>query len=384
MGFFHLEHIMPLLHGEIEPGVARVADPRRRQRFFLLMLTLILLVTFTRMVSELLIGVILGILLWTMTIKIYRWFLRRTGYQRGWAAGLAVFATLLLVIVPTVLLFMLMAADAMTLAEKAQQWLEPYKPRIEHELKRISRGNSVMFFGYEITARDLAEKIQSASGQIGGFLLSAFQSTIGGILNGAMMLFVTLYTLFFFYLDGQTFLIWLRRLLPLTRPQSQRLMHDFFATARVSLTTVFVIGAVQGALGGLAFWVCGIPAPFFWGMLMALASVIPSVGAQIILLPGAGILMLTGHLWTGVGLLAFSWVIVGQIDNVLRPYLVKRGVNLHELLVFMSTVGGLTLFGFWGVIIGPVIASLLKASLDLYSELNDSPDADPSGQTPVR
>lgn len=348
-------------------------EQKRRQRLFLLSTTLILLVAFTRMVSELLIGVILGVLLWTMTIKVYHWYLRRTGYQRGWAAGLSVFTTLMLVIVPMVVLFALMAADAVSLADKAQQWLEPYRPRLEHELERLSRGNSIMFFGYEITARDVAEKIQAASGQVGSFLLTAFKSAIGGILNGALMLFITLYTLFFFYLDGETFLVWLRRLLPLTPAQSRRLLHDFFATARVSLTTVFVIGVVQGTLGGLAFWVCGIPAPFFWGMLMALASVIPSVGAQIILVPGYVLLMLTGRLWTGVGLMIFSSLVIGHVDNLLRPYLVKRGVNLHELLVFLSTVGGLTLFGFWGVIIGPVIASLLKASLDLYSELNKPP-----------
>lgn len=346
------------------------AAESRRYRLFVLVLTLILLLTFLRMVSGMIIGVILGILLWSTTAGIYRRILKRMPRRPGAAAGIGVALSLIGIVAPLTGLVLLMGADASNLSDEAQKWFEPVRPQLEQQLHKLSRGNSVIVFGIEFTARDIAQRIEGLGGKVGGFILSAAQSTVGGIANGILTLFVALYTLFFFYLDGSAFVEWLKRLLPLPHAQTERLMQDFVSTARVSMRSMLVIGAIQGTLGGLAFWFCGIPAPLFWTMVMAAASIIPSVGAQIILVPASVILMLVGKTWLGIGLLLWGLVVVGSADNLLRPYLVRRGVELHELLVFLSTLGGITMFGFWGVVIGPVIASLLKVLLNMYMEIH--------------
>jgi predicted PurR-regulated permease PerM len=106
-----------------------------------------------------------------------------------------------------------------------------------------------------------------------------------------------------------------------------------------------------------------------WAVLMGLASIIPAVGAQIILFPAALLLIFTGHTVSGIGLLLWSWIVIANVDNVLRPILVGKDTNLHPLLVFLSTVGGITYFGFFGFLLGPVIASLLRASLQIYESM---------------
>jgi predicted PurR-regulated permease PerM len=350
-----------------------VSDRHRRR--FVLVLSALLLLAFFYMISTLIIGVIGGILLWAMTSGVYRWFLPKVRGNRTAAAALAMVVTMLLVVVPITLLVVLMAADASTLADRASQWIEPYRPKLQEQLDRISQGRSIDFFGYEITMQQVAQKIEAASGQISQFLLMLIQKTAGGIARATLLLFVTLYTLFFFYLDGDAFVLWLKDILPLPHAQSQRLLDDFFATSKATLKTVVVLGAVQGTLGGLGFWVCGIPAPFFWTGLIAIASVIPAVGCHIVTVPAGILLIALGETWYGIGLIAWSLIVIANIDNFLRPWLVQREVNLHQLLVFLGTIGGIATFGFFGVVIGPVIAALLKAILDIYQESRE--DAPP-------
>lgn len=353
---------------DVPPEGANGIHLEKHRRTFIIVLVAILLIVFLVMVKDVLIGVILGILLWAMTRKMYLWILK--GVRKpGAAAGLALLATLLLIIIPVIIVLAFAAADAMSLAEQAQNWFEPYRQNIQYQFDQLSRGYTIEIFGYDITAQDFAQRIEAGSAQLGNFLIKVLQNTAGRIFHGGLLLFVTLYTLFFFYIDGPAFITWLKGMLPLTPEQSERLIHDFLATAESSLKTMVVIGLVQGTLGGLAFWLVGIPSPIFWGVIIAFTSVIPAVGAQIIIMPMSIIVMLIGKFWVGLALLAFGWGVIGHVDNVLRPYLVKRAVNLHQLLILISTLGGIVMFGFWGVILGPVIASLLKAVLDMYAEI---------------
>jgi predicted PurR-regulated permease PerM len=347
--------------------------PPPNRRLFIVLLAGLFLVLFLFMISGLLIGVVGGIILWTITDGIFQRLAKKL--RRGMAATVSLLITLMLFILPIAILVTLMAFDAATFAQRAQQWFEPYRPEIETRVQEFMRGGSLYVFDYRITAADVMERLDKASGQITGFLLGLVQKTAGGVAQGILQIFVALYTLFFLYLDGAIFLEWLKKLLPVTKPQADRLFDEFLGTCKASLKTLIVIGLVQGTMGGVAFWICGIPAPFFWTMLMAAASVIPAVGAQIILVPAAILMMIVGKVGYGVGLLLWSLIVVANIDNFLRPYLVKREINLHQLLVFLGTLGGIATFGFFGVILGPVIAALLKTSLQIYGDLyhRDSP-----------
>jgi predicted PurR-regulated permease PerM len=129
-----------------------------------------------------------------------------------------------------------------------------------------------------------------------------------------------------------------------------------------------VVSIVQGALGGLVFWVLDIPSPVFWGVMMAFLSLLPLVGAGMVWGPVALFFMINGALWQGVGLALFGILVIGLVDNVLRPILVGKDTRMPDYLVLISTLGGLALFGLNGFVIGPLIAALFVASWDLFTE----------------
>lgn len=339
-----------------------------RRKFVLILLSGLLLV-FLYMISSLLIGLIAALLLWVTTEGIFERWEKWVGGRRSIAAGLSILSVFILVLVPLGLICFVLVSDAATLAQRAQEWLAPYQPQIEARMNEISGSGTFYIFDYAIEVGDVVAKLQESAGKIGQFLIMLVQNTAGSVARAIMIVFITLYALYYCYLDGRSFLKWFKGVLPLSEEQSEGLLADFFNTSKATLKAVLVIGAVQGILGGIAFWICGVPTPFFWTILMVVASIIPAVGAQIILLPVAGILMLIGNFGTGIGLLLWSLIVVANIDNLLRPKLVKREVNLHELLIFLSSIGGIITFGFFGFLIGPVIAALLKASFAMYTEI---------------
>jgi predicted PurR-regulated permease PerM len=340
----------------------------RARRWFTVALGLVLLVLFFYMIKDLFTGAAAGILLWSMTAGMHQRWVKRLRGRRGAAAGISLVITIFVIIIPLALVGFLIFEQATTLTQQAQNWYEPYREQVQTRLDDLSQGRSVVIFDYEIRATDIVKRVEAASSQIGQFLLGIGQKIAGSLARLSLLIGVMLYTQFFFYLDGDAFLDWLKRLLPLKPEQSERLLRDFFATSRASLKTAGIIGLVQGTLGGLAFWICGIPAPLFFSVLMMVASLIPAVGVHIITIPAAIMLMFMGKIWLGIGLAIWSLVVVANVDNLLRPKLVKRDVDLHELLVFLSTVGGIITFGFFGIILGPVIASLLKVTLNMIAE----------------
>jgi predicted PurR-regulated permease PerM len=342
-------------------------NPIYRKRFALILLV-ILLAIFLRMISSLLLGVILGIILAVITRKVYLWFEKKTHGKRRAAAALSLLATILFVVIPVSFLAMLMFADGVKLANEANDWLKPYQTQLETTLDHFTYGGKLNLFGYEVEVGNVTQKVQESIGSIATFLVSLLQKTLGGLANVILLIFIALYTLYFFYLDGAEFWEWLKRMLPLKPEQAEKLKDDFLSTSLASIKTLGVIGLVQGLMGGLAFWVCGIPGPLFWSILMAVCSVIPLVGSQIILFPTAVILMLTGQVWWGIGLLAWSWIAIANVDNFLRPILIGKQTELHELVIFLSTIGGIAVYGFFGFLIGPVIAAMLKVAFEIYED----------------
>jgi predicted PurR-regulated permease PerM len=129
-----------------------------------------------------------------------------------------------------------------------------------------------------------------------------------------------------------------------------------------------VIGFVQGFLGGLIFWVLGIKAAALWGVVMAVLSFLPAVGAGIVWVPAAALLFLTDRLWEGAVLIVFGIVIIGLADNVLRPILVGRDTQMPDYLVPVTTLGGLALFGLSGIVIGPIIGALFLTVWEMFGQ----------------
>lgn len=210
----------------------------------------------------------------------------------------------------------------------------------------------------------LAEIARSISNYIFINMTDLTQNTLVFIVRFAVML----YALFFFIRDGDKFLDMVMKLFSLGQERERVLHERFVVTAKSTLKVTLIIGGIQGSLGGLIFWFTGIEGALVWGVVMILLSIVPVVGCSIIWVPAGIIMMLTGHLWKGILILAFGVFVISMVDNILRPILIGRDVQMHPLLIFVSTLGGLSLFGFSGFVIGPIITSLLLAIWAMYDQ----------------
>src|SRR5690606_2377689 len=180
-------------------------------------------------------------------------------------------------------------------------------------------------------------------------------------------LFVMLYLLFFLLRDGDALARRLNDAVPL-RPEQRRALADKFTTViRAMIKGTLAVAVVQGALGGLIFWLLGIPAPALWGVVMGILSLLPAVGSPIVWGPVAIYLLATGDVWQGLLLLAYGALVIGLIDNVLRPILVGNDTRIPDYVVLISTRGGPAVYGVNGLLLGPVIAALFLAVWDIFS-----------------
>lgn len=225
------------------------------------------------------------------------------------------------------------AREAMPIFQRVLDWLEMDTAALEEQA----------------TAGALA-----ASGFAARNVFSLGQSTFNFVLSLALMLYVT----FFLLRDGAALVDLLTRAIPLGDERKRLLFAKFAEVTRATIKGNLVVAIVQGMLGGLIFWILDVSTPVLWGVAMAIVSLIPAVGAGLIWLPFAIYLFVIGNVSAGTILLIYGVAVIGLADNILRPILVGRDTKLPDWLVLISTLGGLSLFGINGFVIGPLIAAL--------------------------
>jgi predicted PurR-regulated permease PerM len=179
--------------------------------------------------------------------------------------------------------------------------------------------------------------------------------------------FIMLYLLFFLLRDGRELVRRIRIAIPLPEELQRNLFGKFANVIRATVKGNIVVAIVQGALGGLIFWFLGIKAPVLWGVLMAFLSLLPAVGTALVWLPVALYFLVTGAVWQGVILIAYGVLVIGLVDNILRPILVGKDTKMPDYVVLISTLGGIAIFGINGFVIGPVIAAMFMAVWDIVA-----------------
>jgi predicted PurR-regulated permease PerM len=185
---------------------------------------------------------------------------------------------------------------------------------------------------------------------------------------------IMVYSLFYFIRDREKLIKAAARYTPVNNNHLTAFVHNFLNTAKATLKTTFVIGGIQGFLGGLIFYIAGIERALVWGVLMVGFSVVPAIGCSLIWVPAGIIMLFLGHTWQGITILVFGALVISSVDNLLRPLLLGRDIEMHSLLIFLSTLGGIAVFGFSGFVLGPVITSLFLASWKLFLELYQKED----------
>ena len=321
---------------------------------------------FLWMVREFLVPLLLAALAAGLLRPIYRKFVKSFGGRKSVAAGLTVVLLSLFGVLPLGAFGALVGVQVVELARE----LEPaIRGRLTAttDLKQFIESTPSLRF-----LQPYREQLLTKAGDVGASVGSA---AVGFITNAAsqtatffLLLFVMLYGTFFFLIGGREILSRILYYLPLPPEDEDRLVSRFLAVASATIKGTLVVGLVQGALGGLGFWVAGVGGAAVWAAAMAVLSILPGIGTALIWVPGVAYLLATGRTGAGLGLLAYCVLIVSTVDNFLRPWLVGKDTKMSDLLVLVATLGGIALFGVMGFVIGPIVAALFVTIWEIYGE----------------
>jgi predicted PurR-regulated permease PerM len=333
--------------------------------FFLLVALTTL--AFFALVHDFLTPVFWAVVLATLFAPLQRRYVAVLGGRRSLAALLTILTIVVLVVMPLVLIGLAMAREAIALHEQIQSGaidiqaplrvLEGVAPVVTRYMDRV---------GLDVDR--LVQQLSTGAVQVSQFLASKTLEIGQNVLWVSTLFFVMLYLLYFFLRDGDRLVEAAIRALPLGDRRERRLLAKFAEVSRATIKGTLIVGVVQGALGGLLFWVLGIPAPVFWGAIMTVLAVLPVVGTALVWAPAAIILLARGEIVKGVVLLAAGILVIGLVDNVLRPVLVGRDTQIPDYLVLLATLGGLGMFGMSGFVIGPVIAAFFLVVWDMFAQ----------------
>jgi len=202
----------------------------------------------------------------------------------------------------------------------------------------------------------------------GGQVLAPQALSIGmNTFDFVIRLGIMLYLLFFLLRDGRALAERIREAIPLRGEQKTALFARFADVVRATVKGGILVAMAQGTLGGIAFWFLGIHAALLWAVLMAFLSLIPAIGSALVWAPVAIYFLATGAIWQGIGLILYGVLVIGLVDNLLRPFLVGKGSKLPDYVVLISTLGGIEAFGLNGFVIGPLIAAMFMVSWEIFS-----------------
>ncbi|MBI4826027.1 MAG: AI-2E family transporter [Nitrospirae bacterium] len=338
----------------------------RLSKTIYLVFTLIIVYLFYKILSP-----FLFTLAWAMALSItfyplYKLILRSS--RRPWSASLLTLLIILMtILVPFIFIIGSLANDITNLYNMIEQrGVEniintDINLRIEDALRK--------FIPEEVFQKfNIQQSLVSTLKSIGDYILR----NISGIFTNAFILvmnfIIMCMTIYYFLKDGEALAAYLKKLLPLTEEQKHRFEERIKQTVIAAVYGGLAVGVAQGALGGIAFWIFGLPSPVFWGATMAILSLVPVFGTFLVWGPACLILFLSGSYMKGIGLLLFSVIIISSVDNIIKPLVIGSRTRMHLLLVFLTVLGGMQFFGLLGFILGPLIAALFLTLAEIHAK----------------
>jgi predicted PurR-regulated permease PerM len=331
---------------------------------FVVLLLLFITAVFMAMIWPFLMTIIMAGIFSALTRPMYRRLKRWLGGRSSLAAALSLVVIVFGVLLPLAALLGAVTAEGIKVSQAVKPWIQRQlaEPAEFSELLK-----KIPFYDYILPYKEtIFLKAGEMVGRLSSFLINSLSSVTVMTAQFIFMLFIFLYTMFFFLVDGQRILSGILHYLPLKPEDQERMLDKFTSVTRATLKGIAVIGMLQGSLVGAAFAAVGFPSAIFWGTVAAVMSMVPGIGTAIVWLPGVVILFMGGHYGAAIGLLVFCILVVGGIDNFLRPRLVGKDTRMHELLILFGTLGGIIMFGVAGIIIGPIIAALVVTVWEIY------------------
>jgi predicted PurR-regulated permease PerM len=357
----------------------------RLRRVTLVVVALATSVLFVWMIGEFVMALLLAAIFSAMFHPLYRWLLPRVRAKRELASAGTIAIVLLGLVLPLTGFLALVVSQALYIGTEARPWVEEHLARASHFDELLASYPSLELVR---PYRDqITPKLAELAGYLGTMAVSLATTAARETATFFLLLFVMLYAMYFFLLQGRAALSRMLYYLPLPAEDEARMVERFVSVARATLKGTVVIGLIQGALGGVGFAVAGIDGAALWAALMAVMSVIPGLGTALVWVPVVISLAFTQRWGAFIGLSIWCATVVASVDNVLRPWLVGKDTKLPDVLILVSTLGGLTMFGAIGIVLGPIIAALFITVWDLYGTafrdvLPPAPESPPSMPAP--
>ena len=328
------------------------------------LIALLVTALFLSMIRRFLMAILLAGIFSALANPLYRRFERWFAGRRAVASVVTLLLLTTGVLLPVGALLGMVTAQAVEVGESVKPWVE----------KQLTRPGglsdllvSVPFYDrIQPHEKAILEKAGEMVGTVSRFLIDRLSSVTIMTIQFLFTVFILLYSMFFFLMDGDKLLKKILFYLPLQEADERRLLEKFTKVTRATLKGTVVIGVLQGGLAGLAFFVVGIQGAVFWGTIMVVLSIIPGIGTALVWVPAAIVLAAGGYMIKAIGLAVFCAVVVGSVDNFLRPLLVGRDTQMHELLILFGTLGGIFMFGIVGFIVGPIVAALFTTIWEIY------------------
>jgi predicted PurR-regulated permease PerM len=334
------------------------------------------------------------VLLWAVVLVIvfmpvHRRVRARVG-SPGWSAMISCLLVVVVILVPLTLVTLAIVREMTHIAQSLQPQpggegaaqtgvaglLDPNSPYVGKVVGWVGQYVDLEQFNSQ---QFIAERLKSLGGAIAGRTLGF----VGGAVGFVVEIFFVIFTMYYFFRDGERLREALHNILPLDDRRAHEIIDRTQEVISASVYGVLVIALIQGALGGIAFWALGLPSPLLWGVVMVFLSMIPMAGAFVVWVPAALYLGVTGHWGKAIVLTVWGALVIGSVDNFLRPKLVGEKTRLHELLIFFSVLGGLQVFGVIGLVLGPVVVAITIALLDVLRQADDSARGEPDEETLV-
>jgi predicted PurR-regulated permease PerM len=343
-----------------------VTDRFRFRRAFVLILVFVVSAMFFQMIRSFVLALLMAAIFTGLTYPLYKRLLKRLGGRKTAAAMGSLVLVLVVVITPLIFFLGIVGSQAMGISQSASPWISEHLREPTELGKLIER---IPFLDkIEPYKAPIMEKLGELASVVSSFLVNSISAATRGTVGFFFDLFIMLYAIFFFMTHGRELLDQIMQYVPLPQQDKTLMLDKFVSVSKATLKGTLIVGIVQGGLAGLAFAVVGIEGAAFWGTIMVVLSIIPGIGTALVWVPAVIYLFAVGRIVPAVGLLLWCALVVGTVDNFLRPILVGKDTQMPDILVLLSTLGGLFMFGAVGFVIGPIIAALFVAVWRIYGE----------------
>jgi predicted PurR-regulated permease PerM len=293
---------------------------------------------------------------------VYVYLLRR--FSPTWASVFCTIGVTFLLIVPVLLVMLYAAREALEASAGIRESLAVDRAGATQEIFAFMKRH----LPESLQNVDLVGSLRQGAEKIASFLASSLGSLLRNVLVFVTNLFILLFALFFMFRDGESILRAVRHLIPFEREIQEDMLKESRDLIFASVAVALLIAAIQGVLGGFAFEITGIPGPVFLGVLIAFCSIVPVVGSSLIWIPACIWLVVGGHWGKALVILIICGGVAGVADNIVRPLLLRNRTRLNDLLLFISILGGLNVFGLLGLVVGPTIVAAALGILRVYMD----------------